>query len=297
MSDVLDRERIDLALARRLVDSQFPQWTTLPLRHVEHSGWDNRTFRLGDALSVRLPTGPWYAKQVEKEQHWLPLLAPQLPLPIPQPVAVGAPDHGYPYAWSVYRWLEGDPAATAGVGDPVQFATDIAGFLVALRSADARHGPPPGQHNFFRGDPPAVYADETHRAIDALGDRIDGALARRIWARAEESRWDRAPVWFHGDIAVGNLLVRHGRLAAVIDFGTSGVGDPACDLVLAWTLLDGDARHTFREALDLDDATWDRGRGWALWKALITVDEDSGARETLDRVFAEFRDLERASGR
>lgn len=293
----IDREAIDIALARRLVDSQFPQWRGLPLRHVEHAGWDNRTFRLGDALSVRLPTGPWYAQQVEKEQHWLPLLAPQVPLPIPEPVAVGSPDDEYPFAWSVYRWLEGRPAATAGIGDPVLFAADVAGFLAALQGAEAQDGPAPGEHNFFRGGPPGVYADETHRTIDGLGDRIDGALARRIWSRAEESRWDRPPVWFHGDIAVGNLLMSQDRLAAVIDFGTSGVGDPACDLALAWTHLDGDARDAFRTGLAVDDATWDRGRGWAMWKALITLntldsdrdgDGDSGAQVTLDRIFAEF---------
>jgi aminoglycoside phosphotransferase (APT) family kinase protein len=192
-----DRDRIDLALARRLVDDRFPAWRDLPLRPVELSGWDNRTFRLGDDLSVRLPTGPWYARQVEKEQRWLPLLAPQLPLPIPQPVAQGGPALGFPYPWSVYRWLEGRPVATAGVEDPVAFASDVASFLVALRGADARGGPIPGEHNFFRGAPPGVYADETYRAIERLGGRIDGLLARRIWAEAESSRWSGDPVWFH----------------------------------------------------------------------------------------------------
>lgn len=290
MSDVFDRERIDLALARRLVDSQFPEWSGLQLREVDHSGWDNRTFRLGDSLSVRLPSGPWYAHQVEKEQRWLPVLKPQLPLPIPEPEALGAPQDEYPFAWSVYRWIDGQPAAVASIGNPVLFATDVANFLVALREVDAQGGPAPGEHNFFRGDAPGVYAEETYRAIDELGTRIDGELARRIWARAEESRWAQPPVWFHGDIAVGNLLVRDGRLSAVIDFGTSGVGDPACDLVLAWTLLDGEARTAFRNRLELDDATWDRARGWALWKALITLDSDKGSQATLDRIFAEYQE-------
>ncbi|MFF1573219.1 aminoglycoside phosphotransferase family protein [Leifsonia sp. NPDC058292] len=293
--DALDRDAIDIGLARRLVDAQFPQWRSLALTPVELSGWDNRTFRLGDSLSVRLPTGPWYAQQVEKEQRWLPALAPQLPLPIPEPVAAGEPDAEYPYPWSVYRWLDGRPAATAGTGDPVRFAVDVAEFLVALRAADAHDGPAPGQHNFFRGDPPAVYAEETYRAIETLDGRIDAALARRIWAQAEESRWAEAPVWFHGDIATGNLLVQNDRLSAVIDFGTSGVGDPACDLVLAWTLFDGEARERFRHELALDEDTWARARGWALWKALITVADSSypvsgaaaGAQLTLDRLFAE----------
>jgi aminoglycoside phosphotransferase (APT) family kinase protein len=276
------REQIDAALARRLVASQFPVWSDLPIRPVELNGWDNSTFRLGDALSVRLPTGPWYAQQVQKEQRWLPELAPQLPLPIPEPVAHGRPAFDYPYPWSVYRWLDGRPAASAGIGDPVAFAEAVGAFLVALRNADAVGGPAPGEHNFFRGAPPAVYEDETYQAIDRLGDRIDGPLARRIWAEAVSSRWTAEPVWFHGDNAVGNLLVREGRLSAVIDFGTSGVGDPACDLVLAWTLFDGDARQAFRRAVDLDEDTWARARGWALWKALITVPDESDESDGLD---------------
>ncbi|MFF1878478.1 aminoglycoside phosphotransferase family protein [Leifsonia sp. NPDC058230] len=289
------RDQIDAALARRLVDDQFPEWRELPIRPVELNGWDNSTFRLGDALSVRLPTGAWYAQQVEKEQRWLPVLAPQLPLPIPEPVALGAPSSDFPFPWSVYRWLDGRPAATAGIGDAVTFAYDVGAFLVALRGADAVDGPAPGEHNFFRGAPPRVYEDETVQAIERLGDAIDGPLARRIWARAVSSLWATDPVWFHGDIAVGNLLVRDGRLSAVIDFGTSGVGDPACDLVLAWTLFDRPVRDAFRRAVDLDDDTWDRARGWALWKALITLPDDPAAavgtesRRTLDRLFAEAR--------
>jgi aminoglycoside phosphotransferase (APT) family kinase protein len=157
---------IDAALARRLVDAQFPQWRGLPLRPVEHDGWDNRTFRLGDELSVRLPTGNWYALQVAKEQRWLPVLAPQLPLPIPTPVAHGAPGCGFPYPWSVYRWLDGEPAATARIDDLPAFADAVAGFLNALRAIDASDGPPPGRHNFFRGGPLATYEAETLAAID-----------------------------------------------------------------------------------------------------------------------------------
>jgi aminoglycoside phosphotransferase (APT) family kinase protein len=284
-----DRASIDPTLARRLVDAQFPEWRGLSIRPVELDGWDNRTFRLGDELSIRMPTGAWYAQQVAKEQRWLPRLAPVLPVRIPEPVAEGEPAEGYPFPWSVYRWLDGAPAATAGLGDPVAFAEAVGGFLVALRGADARGGPAPGEHNFFRGDPPGVYAEETHRAIAALADEIDAGRARRIWADAEASRWEGDPVWFHGDIAVGNLLVRDGALSAVIDFGTSGVGDPACDLVLAWTALEGEGREAFRRAVGLDDATWARGRGWALWKALIVLAEDRASAEsrlTLERLLA-----------
>ena len=268
----MDREDIDAALARRLVDSQFPQWAGLEIRPVELPGWDNRTFRLGEELSVRLPTGEWYAKQVEKEQRWLPALAAELPLPIPAPVAQGVPDDGYPFLWSVYRWLPGEPAATTPPEDPVAFATSVADFLVALARCDASGGPAPGEHNWFRGGPLAYYEREALHAVDELAGRIDRDDVLAAWEDAMRSRVEGEPVWFHGDVAVGNLLVRDGHLAAVIDFGTSGVGDPACDVVLAFTYLRGTAREAFRAELGVDAGTWSRGRGWALWKALITGD-------------------------
>ena len=261
---------IDASLARRLIESQFPQWSHLPIAPVAVDGWDNRSFRLGSELTVRLPSGDWYAQQVDKEQRWLPVLAPQLPLPIPTPVARGEPDAGFPYPWSVYRWLDGDLAANAPIRDLPAFAATLAGFLNALARVDATGGPEPGQHNFFRGGPLATYEGETRRAIAALGSEVPTAEVERVWADAMATSWDREPVWFHGDVAATNLLVRDGQLSAVLDFGSSGVGDPACDVVIAWTFLSGPSRDRFRAQLDVDAATWSRGRGWALWKALIT---------------------------
>jgi aminoglycoside phosphotransferase (APT) family kinase protein len=262
---------IDARLARRLIDSQFPQWSDLPITVVELDGWDNRSFRLGSELTVRLPSGDWYALQVEKEQRWLPVLAPQLPLPIPTPVAKGTPDAGFPYPWSVYRWLDGTPASHARIADLTGFASSLAGFLNALARVDATDGPGPGRHNFFRGGPLATYEGETFDALDALGDEVPADDVKRVWADAMTTAWDRDPVWFHGDVAVGNLLVRDERLTAVLDFGSSGVGDPACDTVIAWTFLSGASRDRFRAELEVDAATWRRGRGWALWKALISL--------------------------
>jgi aminoglycoside phosphotransferase (APT) family kinase protein len=265
------RPAIDASLARGLIDSQFPQWSHLPIAAVEFDGWDNRTFRLGSELTVRLPSGDWYAQQVDKEQRWLPVLAPQLPLPIPSPVARGEPDAGYPYEWSVYRWLDGELASRARIADLPGFAATLAGFLNALGRVDAAGGPAPGQHNFYRGGPLATYEAETLQAIDALGSEVPGEAVKRVWDDAMTSAWDRDPVWLHGDVAAGNLLVRDGRLAAVLDFGCSGVGDPACDMVIAWTFLSGASRASFRAELGVDAGTWSRGRGWALWKALITL--------------------------
>jgi aminoglycoside phosphotransferase (APT) family kinase protein len=240
-------------------------------------------------MSIRLPTGPWYAFQVEKEQRWLRRLAPHLPLPIPEPVAQGEPGEGYPYAWSIYRWIEGRPTSADSIGDLTTFATDLAGFLAALQEVDATDGPGPGRHNFFRGGPLQTYEEEARNAIAQLGDTIPAQTALQVLDEALTADWSGPPVWFHGDVATGNLLVRDGRLSAVIDFGTSGVGDPACDVVIAWTLLDGESRAAFRRTLGVDSGMWARGRGWALWKALITYAEhrDGDSKRVLDQVFAE----------
>lgn len=265
-----DRVDVSAALVRRLVAAQFPRWADLPVRPVAVSGWDNRTFRLGEGLSVRLPSAEGYTPQVEKEHRWLPLLAPRLPLPIPVPLAKGTPAEGYPFPWSVYRWLEGDVATVERIADPREFAAALAGFLAALQRVDPAGGPPPGPHSFFRGGPLETYDAETRRAIAALADEIDAGAATALWEAALAATWHGPPVWFHGDVAAGNLLVRGDRLSAVIDFGCCGVGDPACDLTIAWTLLAGEGREVFRAALPADGATWARGRGWALWKALLT---------------------------
>jgi aminoglycoside phosphotransferase (APT) family kinase protein len=290
---------IDVPLVERLVARQFPQWAHLPARPVALSGWDNRTFHLGDEMTVCLPSAEGYVAQVEKEHRWLPELAPQLPLPIPAPIAMGRPGGEYPWPWSVYRWLDGEPAATGRIADLTRFATDVAGFLNALYRIDATGGPPAGPHNFWRGGPLAVYDAETRRAIAALDGRIDAALATEAWDTALATTWACDPVWVHGDVAVGNLLLREGELGAVIDFGSSGVGDPACDLVIAWTLFEGESREAFRAGLPFDAGTWARGRAWALWKALIVAagQADTNAREAersleiIEEVLADHRRL------
>lgn len=234
-------------------------------------GWNNKAFHLGPDRLARLPRHEAYVAQVDKEQRWLPRLAAGLPLPIPAPVALGAPGEGYPWPWSVYRWIEGRSAADAGLSPGPAFAADLAGFLSALQAMDADDGPPPGAHNFQRGGNLAAYDAQTRQALAALDDRFDASRATGIWDAALASDWTGAPVWLHGDIAAGNLLVRDGRLCAVIDFGNVAAGDPACDLAVAWTLFTGAARDAFRQALPMDAGTWARGRGWALWKALILV--------------------------
>jgi aminoglycoside phosphotransferase (APT) family kinase protein len=280
---------IDAALVRRLVDDQFPQWAGLPIRPVEPGGWDNRTFRLGPDMLVRLPSAERYAPQVVKEQTWLPRLAPHLPLPIPEPIGMGRPAAAYPWPWSIYRWIEGTPAGDAQIDDMPRFAADLAGFLRALHRIGTEGAPSAGVQNFHRGGNLAVYEGQTRAALATLEGRLDTARAGEIWDKALATRWRDDPVWVHGDIAPGNMLTGDGALSAVIDFGGCAVGDPASDLVIAWTFFDAESRAVFMADLSLDGDTWDRARGWALWKGLITlsgIDNNQRETETWRRVVA-----------
>ncbi|MGH3489969.1 MAG: aminoglycoside phosphotransferase family protein [Actinopolymorphaceae bacterium] len=268
----MQRDEITADVAARVVAEQFPQWAELPVEPVALNGWDNTTFRLGDEMLVRLPSGDGYAAAVEKEQRWLPTLAGQLPLPIPAPVALGRPGGGYPWPWSIYRWIRGEPASVGRIADLPGFAADLAGFLTALYAIDAVDGPPAGNHSGHRGGPLGYFDDEEiPESIQLLADDFDTSAMTEVWQTALSSRWEQAPVWVHGDVVGSNLLVADGALTGVIDFGCAAVGDPACDLVMAWTFFAGDSSERFRSSLQLDEATWARGRGWALWKALVTI--------------------------
>lgn len=287
---------ITTSLVDQLIATQFPQWANLPIQPVALSGWDNRTFHLGKKMLVRLPSAEWYAAQVEKEQHWLPKLAAVLPLPIPAPVAMGKPAHGYPWHWSIYEWIDGENATMDRIADPTQFAATLAQFLIALQKIDTTNAPPPGEHNFFRGGSLAVYDNETRQTIISLRNLINTKAAVKLWDAALKSKWQGLPVWIHGDISADNLLVKEGRLRAVIDFGCSAIGDPACDLVIAWTFLHGESRKVFRKILTVDAGTWTRAQGWALWKGMITLAEhiDSNshkaqkAKHVIEEVLADY---------
>ncbi len=260
-----------MPLVTDLIREQFPQWADLPISPVIPGGWDNRTFHLGDEMSIRLPSAERYAAKARKEHKWLLKLAPQLSISIPELLGVGKPSTNYPWYWSVYRWIEGETADVLMESGLKLFASGIAQFLSELHEIDTTHAPSPGPHNFFRGGNLSVYNKEAMSAISQTAKHIDGKAATAVWEKALRSRWHSDPVWIHGDIAVGNILVKDHRLEAIIDFGGMGVGDPACDLVIAWTFLSGESREAFKSRLDLDPDTWDRARGWALWKALITL--------------------------
>ncbi len=263
----LDSVQIDVPLVTRLVATQFPEFSHLPITPVALSGWDNRTFHLGDNMSVRLPSGQHYAKAVQLEQRWLPRLAPQLPVPIPQPLAMGQPGEGYPWQWSIYRWLEGEVATRQNTPDLGQFATALAEFLLCLQSVDIGGGP----KRSLRGGRLDQWVPQVEAALEVLAGQIDVDAAAEIWRMAIAAPLNEAQVWYHGDVAAGNLLVVGGELSAVIDFGGLGVGDPACDMTIAWTLFEPSSRSRFQERLGVSDAVWQRGRGWALWKGMIVM--------------------------
>ena len=192
-----------------------------------------------------------------------------MPLAVPVPLALGEPADGYPFVWSIYTWLEGETATVERIADPDQAATDLARFVAALQRIDPTDGPPPGEHNSFRGEPLASRDESTRNAISTLSGSIDVDAVTAVWdAALGAPDWPGAPVWIHGDLDSRNLLVREGRLSAVIDFGCLGVGDPACDVMVAWKLLSTETRDIFRAELSVDEATWARGRGWALSQAL-----------------------------
>jgi aminoglycoside phosphotransferase (APT) family kinase protein len=265
-ADELD---VDVALVRRLLAEQFPEWSGLALEPVLPLGTDNANFRLGDELLVRLPRRRRTSVTLEKERRWLPRLAPHLPLAVPLPVADGVATDGYPFAWSVYRWLPGENATVARIADTVQLARHLAELIAALWRVDATDGPPPGEHNFFRGEPLGARDDAMQAGTATLAEELDTDAVTAMWDDALAApEWEGPPVWIHGDLDARNLLVQDGRLSAVIDWGSAGVGDPACDVMVAWKVLPPGARDAFRDALEIDDATWRRGRGWALSQAI-----------------------------
>jgi aminoglycoside phosphotransferase (APT) family kinase protein len=257
----------DAGLVRRLLADQFPQWAHLPIGPFPSTGTVNAIYRLGEDMYVRLPRVHWWADDLDRELRWLPKLAPHLPLAVPEPLAKGSPGQEYPFQWAVYRWLPGEPWSADRVLDEREAAADLARFVTALHRIDPSGGPPSG-----RSKPLAMRDAETRTAIDSVRGIVDAEAAMVAWEAALRApAWDGVPVWTHGDLLPPNLLVDRGRLSAVIDFGGVGVGDPACDVIAAWSVLSGRARDAFRAGLPVDDGTWERGRGWALSIALLII--------------------------
>ena len=256
----------------RLLAEQFPQWAGAPVQVVASSGTDNVTFRVGSDLAVRLPRTARNQGQVEKDLTWMPRLTPHLPLAVPEPLALGAPGAGYPFSWGVYRWLEGEPFQRDQLADPIAAAHELAEFIHCLQTIDTTGAPVPPDNPFSRGTPLAPRDALFREAMDELRDEFDTALVLAAWeASLAADTWDGLPKWIHGDLMPGNVLVADGRPTAVIDFGTAWAADPAGDLLAAWYLFEGDSRRAFRDAMNVDQATWTRARGWVLSLEIIAL--------------------------
>ena len=280
-------------LVRRLLNAQFPRWSDLELQPILSTGTDNALFLLGHDMVVRLPIVDWAVADVEKEQEWLPRLAPFLPVPIPTPLSMGVPDDSYPHRWSIYRWCAGENPAVGQLTRSYELASDIADFLLALWNIDTAGGPLAG-----RGLPLADRDEATRGAISSLSSMMDTRAIAAAWESALDLPvWDGPNVWIHGDLSSGNILTIDGRLGAVIDFGALGVGDPAVDLIIAWNLFPAEARAGFRSQTGVNKATWKRGRAWALSIALIqlpyyfqtNLSLSDNARYVIGEVLADFR--------
>lgn len=259
-----DEIAVDEGLLRRLLEEQFPSIAKLDLSAVQSDGADNWLFRLGDELVVRLPRRPDAALQFTKAHEWLPRLAPALPLQVPVPVAAGIECEAFTWPWSVYSWIEGLPAEPTSLLGSHETAGLLGEFIRSLQDQDAESGPPPGEHNSFRGAALAARDVSVRRNLESIADPGVRDLAHSVWRAALDAEPHvQAPKWLHGDLLPSNLLVAREELVAVIDFGLLAVGDPACDLMAGWTLFNSDARETFRAAVGADDAAWSRGRGWA----------------------------------
>ncbi len=286
------------SVVQDLLKQQFPKWAQLALKRVQSTGTDNAIYRLGADMAIRLPRIDWAIAQVEKEHTWLPKLAPQLPLSIPTPIEMGMPNEHYPYKWSIYEWLEGENLNFQDLKSANQTAEELAAFLLALQAINTQDAPPAAQHN-QRGLPLTNRDTITRTAITELNTMLDADLALNIWEEAlEAENWQAQQLWFHGDLLKGNLLFKQGHLSAVIDFGGLAVGDPACDLMIAWSLLEGESRNIFRKTLKLDDATWLRGQGHALSQAALFIPYYlqtnpigvSYAQNMLNNLFGDFRE-------
>lgn len=264
-----DEVRVSEAQLHLLIADQFPQWEHLPLKKLGRAGTDHTLFKLGTDLVARLPKIHWATGQGHSDAKWLPLLAPHLPLQVPQTVALGEPGHGYPFAWSVTNWIEGKAPTLENV-NPYLAAQHLGEFVSALRDIDVVGGPV--KTGTDRGGSLVARDELTREAIRQLGNRVDREQVLRAWEQALSAEpWRGEPAWFHGDLEPGNILSSGQRLKAVIDFGALGVGDPAVDLLCAWSLFSGPSRFVFREACCVDDDTWERGKGWALTTALIAL--------------------------
>ncbi|MBP6870295.1 aminoglycoside phosphotransferase family protein [Candidatus Babeliales bacterium] len=264
---------INEIIAQQLIAEQFPEFKNFEIKSIKTQGHDNRTFRLGNDLLIRLPSAQCYAAQIKKEQIWLPQFAPHISTMIPKPIKLGNPTSFYPFPWSINQWIEGESANNLTPQDldlPI-IAEQVAQFLKELAIINSEKGPNPGPENFYRGGRLGVYYNQTQAALQKLSSFFDVAPYEQLWHQAVQNGRLCDPVWIHGDMSPSNIIIEKKQLKAVIDFSGIAVGEPSCDLVMAWTFFDEASKQIFKENLDYEENIWEVARAWALWKSLITL--------------------------
>lgn len=252
--------KLSLEVVKQLLNEQFPEWSHQTIHPLSHQGTDNVMLKLGENKILRFPRTQRSEESLKKEFLWLPKLDSSLPIQIPHILGVGRPNEQYPYQWAIVNFLEGRSPSDSNPLNLTLAAKDLGNFIKELQKVDTINAP------LCSRKPPSMSCDkETRESMLALSDVFDIKVIDKLWDLAlEVSSWKMDPVWLHGDIHAGNLLVQGRKLTGVIDFGMSGVGDPACDLIVAWMLFDQDAREIFHSAVNPDEAMWDRARGCAL---------------------------------
>jgi len=274
---------INVELAKKLITEQFPQWEELPISAVSHSGWDNRTFHLGQEMVIRLPSAEKYAPQILKECLWLPKLARQISFKIPKPLGLGYPSETYPWHWSINTWIDGKSLNQDTNVDLKQLAKDLAQFLKEFESLDTTDGPVLEHGNQLRD-----YTHEINNVLAKMKSSKERTIANSIWNKALNTNWNQKPIWVHGDLAIGNILIENAKLEGIIDFSGLEVGDPACDLVIAWNLFDAESRAIFKKNMNLDKNTWIRAMGWCLWKTLCWPVKGTPVERILNNLYEDY---------
>ncbi len=267
---------ISIELVKELIDSQFPEYSQYELTEVDFQGVDNRTFRIGNKYLARLPSAKCYEGQVLKEQKFLPLLKIHLSYNIPTFVKIGKPSKNYPFNWSIYEWIEGKSLNLVDqeIQTPVfkkDLAIELANFLNELHKIPIESGVNSGKHNFYRGSHPRVYEKNFFEDLEELKHIFNIEKLKKIWQENIKPSYKETPVWVHGDIAIGNLLIQKSKLHAILDFGCMAIGDPACDLVIYWNYFDFQSAKIFKSTLNLSEDVWQRAKCWHLWKNCFEI--------------------------
>ena len=268
-----ESKQITTKLIKRLIDVQFPEYNNLKIKAVKKQGWDNRTFRLGKEKLLRLPSGEYYSEKIIKENNFLPKLAPYLTTRISKPLKIGKPSDIYPFNFAIYDWIEGTSANHLQFSNKElqMIAKDLTVFLNELHCINNLNGPLPGKHNGWGGGELNLFDKDTKNQIGKLRNIINKTKSLDLWEQAKSSKWNKKPVWIHGDFYSGNFLIQNNKLTGVIDFGGIAKGDPAKDLVIAWTFLKNESREIFKNNMMYDSHTWIRAKGWVLWKATFEL--------------------------